>query len=149
MADKTTGGPSKGKTHGGDQTALPGQAAGQIPFGIKTSLATGAPGTGGTGPASDPTMASPTPTSVFGAATDTMHTGAPGTSGSSPSGESGATWTKDSLDAYPRVDATGGSTETEAQANKYGTDTGIPGLHVPKSTGAGSGHPLIGGRHVG
>jgi hypothetical protein len=34
----------------------------------------------------------------------------------------------------------GGSVDTEAQANKYGTDTHIPGLHTPKTTGApGSG----------
>jgi hypothetical protein len=40
---------------------------------------------------------------------------------------------------YSYQDGTGGSTDTEAQGNKYGTDTGIPGLHTPKATGAGGG----------
>lgn len=136
MADRTTGGPSKGKTHGGDQTSLPGQAPGKLPFGIQNPQSTGAPGSGGAGMASDVTMQTPTPTTAFGAKTDVMDTGAPGTSGSSPNGAKGATYTKDSLDAYPREDAVGGSVETEAQANKYGVDTGIPGLKTPKGTGA-------------
>lgn len=137
MADKTTGGPSKGKTHSGDQTALPGQAAGQIPFGVRNPLATGAPGTSGyAGTPNDPTEVSPVSSDSFGAKAANTATGAPGTSGSSPAVETGASWTKDSLDAYPRTDATGGSVDTEAQANKYGTDTGIPGLRTPRTTGA-------------
>lgn len=149
MADKTMGGPSKGKTHSGDQTATPGAAAGKLPFGINNPLNTGAPGTSGyTGTPSDPTVTSPVSDTSFGAKADNTATGAPGTTGSSPSGSGGATYTKDSIDAYPREDATGGSTETEAQANKYGVDTGIPGLKTPRSTGAGAGHTLIGGRDV-
>jgi hypothetical protein len=41
----------------------------------------------------------------------------------------------------------GGSVDTEAQANKYGTDTGIPGLYHPKSTGMGQ--APIGHDHTG
>lgn len=137
MADRTTGGPSKGNTHGGDQTSLPGQGAGKLPFGIQNPQTTGAPGAaGGGGMASDPTLQTPVPATAFGAKTDVTDTGAPGGSGSSPNGAKGATYTKDSIDAYPREDATGGSVETEAQANKYGVDTGIPGLKTPKGTGA-------------
>lgn len=142
MADKTTGGPAKGKTHGGDQTSLPGQAAGKIPFGISNPLSTGAPGTQGQGGApSDSTVTTPVSTTSFGAKADNTDTGAPGTSGASSGVASGATYTKDSLDAYPREDATGGSVDTEAQSNKYGSAT-LPGLvgHQPKTTGApGSG----------
>lgn len=145
MADRTTGGPSKGKAHGGDQTAQPGQAPGMLAFGIKNPLTTGAPGGTGAGTTSDPTLQTSIPDSAFGAKTDDTATGAPGSSGSSPGGESGASYTKDAYGWYPRLDATGGSTDTEAQANKYGTDTGIPGLHTPHTTGApGSG----GGGHV-
>lgn len=137
MADKTLGGPAKGKTAPGDQTALPGQAAGKIPFGIQNPLATGAPGTGGVGMApSDPTLTAPVPTSAYGAKNGDTATGAPGTSGASPHLATGATYTLDSYGASPRQDMTGGSVDTEAQGNKYGTDTGIPGLHVPDGTGA-------------
>lgn len=136
MADKTMGGPAKGHSHGGDQTALPGQAAGDLPFGVRNPLETGAPGTSGAGAASDPTLQTPLPTHAFGAVMNVGHTGAPGTSGSSAGVATGATYTIDSLDARPRIDAVGGSVDTEAQANKYGTDTGIPGLHTPNTTGA-------------
>src|SRR5689334_16165219 len=141
MADKTMGGPSKGKTHGGDQTAQVGQAAGMIPFGVQNPLSTGAPGSSGGGnAASDPTLATPVPTSVFGAKTDVVSTGAPGSSGTNASSATGATYTQDTYGWRPRLDRTDGSVDTEAQYNKYGTDTGIPGLHTPKSTGApGSG----------
>jgi hypothetical protein len=140
MADKTMGGPSKGQSHGGDQTALPGQAAGKIPFGIKNPLTTGAPGSGGTGPSPDPTLPAPVPTDAFGAHTDDTHTGAPGTSGTTEVVATGASYTADCMDAYPRQNMTGGSVDTEAQSNKYGSDTRIPGLHVPSGTGApGSG----------
>lgn len=145
MADKTMGGPSKGKTHGGDQTALPGQAGGEIPFGIANPLTTGAPGTGGTGPTSDPTLQAPIPASAYGAKNDDTDTGAPGSSGTSAPVATGANYTKDMYGAYTFEDATGGSVDTEAQSNKYGTDTRIPGLYTPKTTGApGSG----GGGHV-
>lgn len=136
MADRTTGGPAKGKTHGGDQTALPGQAPGKLPFGINNPLSTGAPGTQGQSPgAPDATVTTPVSTTSFGAKADNVDTGAPGGSGASAGVATGATYTKDSLDAYPREDASGGSIDTEAQANKYGSDTGIPGLKVPKGTG--------------
>lgn len=137
MADKTLGGPAKGVTAGGDQTALPGQAAGKIPFGIKNPLATGAPGTGGVGMApSDATLQAPVPATVFGAKTDDSSTGAPGGSGVSANVATGATYTLDSYGASPRQNMTGGSVDTEAQSNKYGSDTGIPGLHTPDGTGA-------------
>lgn len=136
MADKTMGGPAKGKSHGGDQTALPGQAAGKIPFGIQNPLNTGAPGSGGTGGAPDPTVQSPVPSSVFGAKTDDTSTGAPGGSGSHGSVATGASYTEDSYGWTPRKDMSGGSVDTEAQGNKYGSDTGIPGLKTPKGTGA-------------
>jgi hypothetical protein len=140
MADKTMGGPSKGQSHGGDQTALPGQAAGKLPFGIKNPLSTGAPGTGGTAPSPDPTLQAPVPASAFGAQNDDTSTGAPGTSGTSEVVATGAAYTVDSMDAYPRVSMTGGSVDTEPQSNKYGSDTRIPGLAVPRTTGApGSG----------
>lgn len=136
--DKTTGGPSKGKTHGGDQTQQPGQAPGKIPFGVQNPLSTGAPGSASVGSAggSDPTVASPVPTSVFGAKTDDTSTGAPGGSGASAGVATGATYTQDSYGWRPRIDRTDGSVDTEAQGNKYGTDTGIPGLKTPKGTGA-------------
>jgi len=147
MADKTTGGPSKGKSHGGDQTAMPGAAGGKIPFGIQNPLSTGAPGSSGnTATPSDPTVVSPVPTSVFGAKTDDTDTGAPGGSGSKSGVSTGATYTQDSYGWSPRIDQTGGSVDTEAQANKYGTDTGIPGLKTPKGTGAqASPNPGYGG----
>lgn len=135
MADRTTGGPSKGKTHGGDQTALPDQAGGKIPFGIQNPLSTGAPGSSGVSGASDPTLQTPVPTTAFGAKTDDTNTGAPGGSGAHGTAASGATYTQDTYGWRPRIDATGGSVDTEAQANKYGSDTGIPGLKVPKGTG--------------
>lgn len=135
MADKTMGGPSKGKTHGGDQTAQVGQAPGKLPFGIDNPLSTGAPGTGVAGAASDPTLQTPLPSSNFGAAADNTATGSPGSSGSSSGSATGATYTKDFYGAYSYDDASGGSVDTEAQANKYGSDTGIPGLHTPKGTG--------------
>jgi hypothetical protein len=136
MADKTMGGPAKGQSHGGDQTALPGQAAGKLPFGISNPLNTGAPGTGGTGPASDPTLQAPVPASSFGASNDDTDTGAPGSSGTTAGVAAGATYTKDMYGAYPMDSATGGSVDTEAQSNKYGSDTRIPGLHTPSGTGA-------------
>jgi len=137
MADKTLGGPAKGITAGGDQTALPGQAAGKIPFGIQNPLATGAPGTGGVGNApSDPTLQAPVPSSIYGAQTDDSATGAPGSMGTSAPVKAGATYTKDYYGAYSHESMTGGSVDTEAQSNKYGCDTGIPGLHVPDGTGA-------------
>lgn len=137
MADKTLGGPAKGISAGGDQTALPGQAAGKIPFGIQNPLATGAPGTGGVGSApSDPTLTAPVPTSAYGAENSDTATGAPGSSGVSPHVATGATYTVDSYGWAPRQNMTGGSVDTEAQANKYGTDTGIPGLNTPDGTGA-------------
>lgn len=148
MADKSMGGPAKGKTHGGDQTAMPGQAAGKIPGGANNPLDTGAPGTGGTGPASDPTLNSPVPGSAYGAANDDTDTGAPGTSGDHSGVKSGASYTVDAYGAYTYMSQDGGSVDTEAQANKYGSDTRIPGLHTPQSTGAGSGHTMIGGREV-
>lgn len=140
MADKTMGGPSKGKSHGGDQTSMPGQAAGKIPFGVQNPQSTGAPGTGGTGPASDPTLNSPVPASSYGAQNDDTATGAPGGAGAKAGVAAGATYTADSYGWCPRYDMTGGSVDTEAQANKYGSDTGIPGLYHPRTTGApGSG----------
>lgn len=140
MADKATGGPAKGQTHGGDQTAMPGQAAGKIPFGVKNPLTTGAPGTGGTAPSPDPTLQAPVPASAYGAKNDDAATGAPGTSGTSETVATGASYTKMYDGAYPMDSATGGSVDTEAQSNKYGTDTRIPGLHTPTTTGApGSG----------
>lgn len=137
MADKTTGGPSKGKTHSGDQTAMPGQAPGKLPFGINSPQSTGAPGSAGYhGTPSDATVTTPVNTNSFGAKAANTDTGAPGGSGASAGVATGATWTKDSIDAYPREDATGGSVDTEAQANKYGSST-MPGIvgHQPKSTG--------------
>jgi hypothetical protein len=140
MADKTMGGPAKGVSHGGDQTALPGQAAGKLPFGITNPLSTGAPGTGGTGPSPDPTLQAPVPTDMYGAANDDTDTGAPGTSGSAAGGATGASYTLDTYGWVTQVNCTGGSVDTEAQANKYGTDTHIPGLETPRTTGApGSG----------
>src|ERR1700742_3652218 len=120
MADRTTGGPSKGKTHGGDQTSLPGQAPGKLPFGIQNPQSTGAPGSGGGGIGSDVTMQTPLPSSAFGAKTDDTDTHAPGSSGSSAGVATGASYTKAYDGAYPYEDATGGSVDTEAQANKYG-----------------------------
>src|ERR1700743_325120 len=113
MADKTTGGPAKGQTHGGDQTSLPGQAAGKIPFGVKNPLQTGAPGSGGTGPSPDPTLQAPVPESSYGAHNDDSSTGAPGTSGTSADVATGATYTKMYDGAYPMDSATGGSVDTE------------------------------------
>lgn len=145
MADRTTGGPSKGKSHGGDQTALPGQAAGDLPFGIQNPLSTGAPGSSGGGVSSDVTEQTPIPASNFGAKSANTDTGAPGSSGAMSTVATGATYTIDPLDARPREDMSGGSVDTEAQANKYGTDTGIPGLYHPAGTGAPkSGNPGYG-----
>lgn len=149
MADRTTGGPSKGKSHGGDQTALPNQAAGKLPFGINSPQSTGAPGSSGSaGVPSDPTLVSPLPTTNFGAKAANGATGAPGGSGASAGTSGSATYTKTFDGAYSHEDASGGSVDTEAQANKYGSDTGIPGLKVPRKTGVGDGSPMIGGRNV-
>src|ERR1700743_1043413 len=112
MADKTTGGPAKGQTHGGDQTSLPGQAAGKIPFGIKNPLNTGAPGSGGTGPSPDPTLQAPVPASAYGAHNDDTNTGAPGTSGSSAGVATGATYTLDSYGSSPMQNMNGGSVDS-------------------------------------
>jgi hypothetical protein len=141
MADKTLGGPAHGTPMSGDQTALPGQAAGKIPFGIKNPLSTGAPGTAGVGMTpSDPTLTAPVPTSIYGASTDDTATGAPGGNGFHDTVATGATYTLDTYGWVTQINMTGGSVDTEAQANKYGSDTGVPGLHTPKTTGApGSG----------
>ena len=113
MADKTMGGPSKGKSHGGDQTSLPGQAGGKIPFGIQNPLSTGAPGSAGnTATPSDPTVNSPVPTSVFGAKADDTATGAPGGSGTKAGVATGASYTEDSYGWSPRKDMTGGSVDS-------------------------------------
>lgn len=138
MADKTTGGPAKGQTHGGDQTALPGQAGGGIPFGIQNPLTTGAPGTAsGVSGGPDPTLTAPVPGSVFGSPTDDTATGAPGTSGASAGAATGASWTVDTIGGSPRTDMSGGSVDTESQGNKYGSNTleGVAG-NQPTSTGA-------------
>lgn len=142
MADKTMGGPSKGTTHGGDQTAMPGQAAGKLPFGATNPLSTGAPGTGGTGPSPDPTLQAPVPASVYGASTDDTDTGSPGSAGIHGGVKTGANYTVDSYGSYPRTDAAGGSVDSEGQANKYGTDTRIPGLRTPRTTGVSGGTTL-------
>jgi len=144
--DKEPVGPAKGITHGGDQTAMPGQAAGRIPFGIQNPLSTGAPGTGGAPINPDPTIQAPIPGSVFGAGIDDVHTGAPGSTAVAAPLKTGANYTIDAGGWYSWMDATGGSVDTEAQQNNYGTDTGIPGLATPKTTGA----PNSGdGGHVG
>lgn len=149
MADKSMGGPSKGTTHGGDQTAMPGQAAGKIPGGAANPLDTGAPGTGGVGMApSDPTLTAPVPSSIYGAPTDDSDTGAPGSSGTNAGVKAGANYTMDAYGWYTFMDCNGGSVDTEAQSNKYGSDTRIPGLHTPHSTGAGGG-PSISHDHTG
>lgn len=139
MADNTHGGPSKGTPHGGDQTAQVGQAAGGLPFGIQNPLSTGAPGSASVGTAApDPTIALPVPTTVVGgAATADTSTGAPGSSGASAMVATGATYTIDTIGAWPRMDAKGGSVDTEAYGNKYGTNTlvGVQG-NQPKGTGA-------------
>lgn len=148
MADKSMGGPAKGTTHGGDQTAMPGQAAGKLPLGIQNPLSTGAPGTGGAGPASDPTLNSPVPGSAYGAQNGDTSTGAPGSGGAHGGVATGANYTVDAYGAYSYMSEAGGSVDTEAQGNKYGTDTGIPGLYHPKSTGMGRGSNMVGGRDV-
>lgn|SRR5512146_2838334 len=150
MADKSTGGPSKGTTHGGDQTSMPGQAAGGL-FAGHNPLSTGASGTGGAAPSPDPTLQVPVPGSVYGAGTDDTDTGAPGTGGTHGGVKTGASYTVDAYGAYSYMDEAGGSVDTEPQGNKYGSDARIPGLssaYQPKSTGAGGGHPMIGGREV-
>lgn len=149
MADKSMGGPSKGYAHGGDQTAMPGQAAGKLPFGLANPQSTGAPGSGGTGPSGDPTLQAPVPGSMYGAQNDDVHTGAPGSAGVTTGVKSGASYTVDAYGAYTYMNETGGSVDTEAQGNKYGSDTRIPGLRVPRSTGTGDGSPMHGGRNVG
>lgn len=134
--DKEPAGPSKGVTHGGDQTAMPGQAPGMIPFGINNPLSTGAPGTAGAGLNPEPTVQTPIPGSVYGASTDDVHTGAPGSNGATGPHATGANYTIDAYGWYSWMDASGGSTDTEAQGNNYGVDTGIPGLATPHGTGA-------------
>lgn len=149
MADNNSGGPAKGKAHGGDQSAMPGQAQGGLPFGLANSLSTGAPGTAGT-PASapDPTVTSAVPGTVFGSPNDTK-TGAPGGSGATAGVATGAAYTIDTgLGNRPFTDAAGGSVDSESQGNKYGAGNGFPGDYQPKSTGAGQGQTLIGGRRV-
>jgi hypothetical protein len=151
MADPKTNGPSNG---GGrprqDNTTMPGQYPAQIPFGFPVPQGTGAPGTAGTGVASDPTMQSPTPTSVFGSPADNMHTGSPGSSGAHASTSGGATYTEPfaHLAGGESGKMSGGSTDTEAQANKTGYPTPF-GFKNPLNTGAGEGKPLIGGRGKG
>ena len=134
--DKEPAGPSKGVTHGGDQTAMPGQAAGMIPFGVNNPLATGAPGTGGAGLNAEPTVQTPIPTTIYGATTDDSATGAPGSMGASAPHKTGANYTIDAAGWYSWMDGVGGSMDTEGQKNNYGVDTGIPGLYTPKTTGA-------------
>jgi hypothetical protein len=85
---------------------------------------------------------------MYGAQNDDDHTGAPGTAGEHAGTQGGANYTVDAYGAYTYMSEGGGSTDTEAQANKYGSPTHIPGLETPKSTGAGSGHTMIGGREV-
>lgn len=151
MADKTTGGPAKGKSHGGDQTALPGQAQGGLPFGLDNNLSTGAPGTAGNTSNTEPTLTAPVPSKVFGAPADDASTGAPGSSGATADVAKGASYTIDGgLGNRPHMDETGGSVDTESQGNKYGSSTlpGVAGPGQPKATGAGDGHLMIGGRRV-
>jgi hypothetical protein len=144
--DKEPAGPSKGYTRPGDQVNQPGQAEGMIPFGINSPLQTGAPGTGGAGLNPDPTVQTPIPTGIYGAATDDADTGAPGSNGASTPLKTGANYTIDAYGWYSWMDAAGGSVDTEAQGNNYGVDTGIPGLATPHTTGA----PNSGdGGHVG
>lgn len=139
VPDRSPAGPSKGVTHGGDQTAQPGQAAGMIPFGVNNPLDTGAPGSGGAGLNADPTIQTPVPGSIYGVATHDASTGAPGSSGTTNGSAGNANYTVDAYGWYSWMDASGGSTDTEGQSNNYGVNPGIPGLSTPKSTGAGSG----------
>jgi hypothetical protein len=82
------------------------------------------------------------PTSIaFGISTDDSATCAPGSAGTSGTAATGASFTVDTIGGYPRQDMTGGSVDTEAYGNKYGTNT-LPGVqgNQPKGTGApGSG----------
>lgn len=144
--DKEPAGPAKGVTHGGDQTAQPGQAAGKLPADAPNSLTTGAPGTSGAGLNPDPTVQTPIPSSIYGVAINDTDTGAPGSALAGAVHETGANYTMDMGGWYSWQDAVGGSVDTEGQKNNYGTATGIPGISTPKTTGA----PNSGdGGHVG
>jgi hypothetical protein len=155
MADQNqTNGAGKGRGRAGDQTSQPGQAEGLLPFGIKNSTSTGLPGTdvGHPGPGDPTTVPGQVPSDVFGQPTATK-TGMAGSTGASTSAESGASYTDPFafLGGGSKGDASGGSTETESQANHYGDNTmvGIEGAGQPTSTGVNQGHLLIGGNKVG
>lgn len=148
--DRNTGGTPNGDSRPRqDSTTMPGQYPRDLPFGISVPTGTGAPGSAGQGgSATDPTMAgSATPATVFGAPAANLNTGSPGSAGATPHQESGASYT----DPFAHLagggagQMTGGSTDTEAQADKAG-HPGPFGTAYPVTTGTGTGTPLIGGR---
>lgn len=147
MADKQTGGRPSGTGPRRDPTTMPGQYPSKLAFGIAVPQSTGAPGTEGAAPSPDATVHTPTPESNFGAPFDDLHTGAPGSMGASAHVSGGAFYT----DPFGYLAGGGagassnGSTDTEAQGNKYGYPA-PGGAATPMSTGAGEGSPMIGGR---
>ncbi len=144
MADKQTDGKGKGTPRPGDQTTQPGQYPSKMPFGIQVPTSTGAPGSSPapSGPDDATTKPGQVPMSVFGMPVD-EHTGAPGSAGASAGVAGGATYTDPfaTLAGGGKGSMSGGSTDSEAQANKYGTNTmwGVAGPGQPDSTGAGHG----------
>lgn len=153
MADKQTSGQAKGLGHPGDQTAMPGQAQGHLPYGNQT-LSTGLAGTtpDTSGPQDNTTVPGQNPDSVFGVS-NPHGTGLDGSAGATEGVSGGATYTDPFaiIGGGTKGDASGGSTDTEGQANKYGSSSmvGIAGSGQPTSTGVDKGRLLIGGNSVG
>lgn len=150
---RQAGGQATGLPRGGDQTTMPGQVPDEI-FGITigSGNSTGAPGSAGAeGTAPDDTTMPGQDTDKISGETETT-TGAPGSAGATPGGSTGATWTSPFafLDGGTCGQMSDGSTDTEGNANKYGSNTmaGVAGSGQPKGTGAGSGGVLHGGRAV-
>lgn len=146
MAENVNGTPNGDSRPRQDSTTMPGQYPSQLPFGIAVPSGTGAPGGGGSpDKSSDPTIQT-LPGSVFGSP-NPMTTGSPGSAGSTPSTTTGASYTDPFayLGGCGKGEMTGGSIDTEANANKTG-HTGPFDVANPLSTGVGEGQPLIGGR---
>jgi hypothetical protein len=152
--NRQSGSPATGLPRPGDQTSMPGQVPDQV-FGISigSGNTTGAPGsTGAAGAqAADDTSMPGQDKELISGDTE-QSTGAPGSQGGRDTAASGATWTSPFgfLDGGDCGQMAGGSVDTEAQANHYGSNMmpGVAGSGQPKGTGAGSGGVMRGGRAV-
>lgn len=155
--NRQTDGQATGLPRGGDQTSMVNQVPDTI-FGISIGSGnmTGAPGsTGASGAQAADDTSMPGQDQELISGDVEQSTGAPGSQGTAGTVSTGASWTSPFgfLDGGDAGKMAGGSTDTEGQGNKYGTNTmpGVAGTGQPQGTGAPGptgGSVLHGGRAV-